>query len=148
MCIASKEAGTELASATRWVQSMMTTKKRGEAEQEPSLCSKNEPPDSGRVPLDVPRLAVNTVVSYPARDGERLLLWLEQCAGLQSDSADATAVARKQQLHKLFRQRKSDQRVARRHLNDILQSMALINLTLKQLIGSGTGAGVTPSRHP
>ncbi|KAG6948864.1 hypothetical protein JG688_00014896 [Phytophthora aleatoria] len=88
---------------------MMTTKKRGEAEQEPSLCSKNEPPDSRKVPLDVLRQAVNPVVSYAARDGERLLLWPERCAGLQSDSADATAVTTIQQLHKLFRQRKSDQ---------------------------------------
>ncbi|KAG6973980.1 hypothetical protein JG688_00003284 [Phytophthora aleatoria] len=78
MCIASKQAGPELASATRCAQSMMTTKKRGEAEQEPSLCSKNQPPDSSRLPLDVPRQAVNPVVSCPARDFERLLLWLEQ----------------------------------------------------------------------
>ncbi|KAG2794192.1 hypothetical protein PC116_g16406 [Phytophthora cactorum] len=74
MCIASKQAGTELAGATRWVQSMMTMKKRGEAKQEPSRCSTNEPPDIRRVPLDVPQQAVDPVVSYPARDVEQLLL--------------------------------------------------------------------------
>ncbi|KAG6945788.1 hypothetical protein JG688_00016380 [Phytophthora aleatoria] len=121
MCIASKQAGTELAGATRWVQSMMTMKKRGEAKQEPSRCSTNEPPDTRRVPLDVPQQAVDPVVSYPARDVEQLLLWLEQCAGLQSDSAGDTAVTTTQQLRKLFRQRKSNQRVARRHHNEILQ---------------------------
>ncbi|KAG2893164.1 hypothetical protein PC115_g18569 [Phytophthora cactorum] len=54
MCIASKLGGTELVSATIWVQSMMTMKKRGEAKQEPSRCSTNEPLDTRRVPLDVP----------------------------------------------------------------------------------------------
>ncbi|KAG2978261.1 hypothetical protein PC120_g25354 [Phytophthora cactorum] len=75
-CIAclTTSAGTELAGATRWVQSMMTMKKRGEAKQEPSRCSTNEPPDIRRVPLDVPQQAVDPVVSYPARDVEQLLL--------------------------------------------------------------------------
>ncbi|KAG3141667.1 hypothetical protein PI126_g15390 [Phytophthora idaei] len=145
MCIASKQAGPELASATRCAQSMLTTKKRGEAEQEPSLCSKNQPPDSSRLPLDVPRQAVNPVVSCRTRFRTATVV-AGAMAALQSDSADGTAATATQQLRKLVRQRMSDQRVARRHHNETLQSIALLNLTLKQLVGSGAGAGVTPSR--
>ncbi|KAG6945581.1 hypothetical protein JG687_00017208 [Phytophthora cactorum] len=41
---------------------MVTTEKRGEVEQEPSVCPKSQSPDSRRLWLDVPPQAVIRVV--------------------------------------------------------------------------------------